>query len=123
MVINIRCLICLKNFDKRNYNNLLSFNNYLICDKCLKKYKIELSLERIKDNINIYYFFKEFYYIDINIFIYETSFLFEYILNKNKGIILIFNTYYEVDKILKYFNSLDNKIELNILCYFEKKVE
>ncbi len=119
----MKCLICNQRFYiKRDFLNLFNTDILYICDRCYKKYPINLSYENIlleKYECHVVSMFKKRYFIDFNAYIIEYNKIFESLRKINKNPIIFLNHLRlddtgleELDAISKLFES-----DINILCF------
>ena len=119
----MRCLLCNQRFYiKRDFLNLFNTDILYICDRCYKKYPIELSYEDIlleKYECNVVSIFKKKHFIDYNAFVIEYNKIFISLSKINNNPIIFLNHLYlndydleELDAITKLFES-----DINILCF------
>jgi hypothetical protein len=110
------CRNCGKRFYiKRSLHELFKRTEEYLCDKCYKKYPIELKITPLileEYHCYILSMFSKKYYIDYNYFISEYSKIYFSSLNKKGYIILFFDYLYLSDnviEILDLYSKLFNK--------------
>ena len=120
----MKCVYCNENFYvKRSILELFSSKKEYICDKCYKKYKMELSVENIqldKYDCMVISMFKKRYYIDYNYFFKEYSKIIDTFIYKENYKLLFFDYLKLSDNVfetLDYISKL-NKSNLIVFCFY-----
>ena len=120
----MKCVYCNENFYvKRSILELFSSKKEYICDKCYKKYKMDLSVENIqldKYDCMVISMFKKRYYIDYNYFFKEYSKIIDTFIYKENYKLLFFDYLKLSDNVfetLDYISKL-NKSNLIIFCFY-----
>ena len=102
---------------------IFSSKKEYICDKCYKKYKMDLSVENIqldKYDCMVISMFKKRYYIDYNYFFKEYSKIIDTFIYKENYKLLFFDYLKLSDNVfetLDYISKL-NKSNLIIFCFY-----
>ncbi len=112
------CKICMRAFyEKKTFLTLFKKEEKYICDKCYKKYSIELEYESFElENYSclVVSVFKYNYKINYDYFILEYQKIYQRLKSLNNGIVLFFD-YLDLTYNLEILNSYANLLMNNII--------
>jgi hypothetical protein len=119
----MKCLICNQRFYiKRDFLNLFNTDILYVCDRCYKKYPIELAYEDIlleKYECHVISIFKKRYFIDFNAYVIEYNKIFESLRKINNFPIIFLNHLHLNDYDLEELDAITklHESDINILCF------
>ena len=116
---SMKCVFCNNNFYiKRSILELFKIDKEYICNKCYKKYPIDIRLEKIQLDIyecTLITLFEKKYYINMNYYLKEYSKVFKSFYKKDNYELLFFDEVDLSDNGLAYLDGVSKLLESNII--------
>ncbi len=114
----MKCILCKKDFyERRTFINLFKEEKGYVCNRCYKKYPIELEYESFElENYNclVVSMFKYNYKINYDAFIFEYQKIYKRLNELNDSTVLFFD-YIDLNYNLELINLYANLLENNII--------